>query len=373
MAEFYKKYKVVRVLVKLLIVIAIIALAVFLFLRLNPAFGGRASKSDRADYTKRAENYSGGQFVYPEKYELPGLSEDIRVSEKETVPEADLPLEIPDFSEDPAVDEFNVTWFGHSVLFLQMHGMNIMIDPVFSERTSPVSFVGPERYNKLPLQIGELPHIDMVIISHDHYDHLDMNSIKELDSKTDRYIVPLGVENHLERWGVDPNKIYNMAWWEEIDVNGLTVCCTPARHFSNRSIDDSGKTLFASWVFRDDYHQIYESGDSGFGGHFEAIHERYGDFDFVMTDCAQYNIKWHNVHMFPEEAANACEILGAKVVMPIHWGAFVLSSHAWDDPPERFTAAAEEKDIEVVTPKQGETMRLDSYEDYQERWWKNLN
>lgn len=242
-----------------------------------------------------------------------------------------------------------------------MHGMNILIDPVFSERTSPVSFIGPKRFSKLPVEIDDLPELDVVVISHDHYDHLDMDSIKALDKKAKSFAVPLGVENHLKRWGVSSDKITELAWWEETEINGLTIACTPSRHFSGRRIIDADETLWASWVFKDDHYKIFESGDSGYGGHFEEIHNRYGDFDLVMIDCAQYNPQWHYVHMYPEEAA-----------MPIHWGAYVLSSHPWDAPPERFTAAAEELGMTVVTPHLGETMDPDSPENYGERWWKNL-
>lgn len=360
----------VKVLLIILAVIALTVAAVALFLSLNPAFGGRASKADRENYIKRAVNYDGNEFSYPKRWELSGLSEDNIVSVKKTSPEGKIPVETPEFDERPDIDRVNVTWLGHSSLMLQMHGMNILIDPVFSKRTSPVSFAGPKRFSDLPVEIGDLPHIDIVVISHDHYDHLDMDTVRALDEKTERFIVPLGVENHLERWGVSAEKITNMAWWEETEINGLTVGCTPSRHFSGRRVVDSDKTLWASWVFKDGFHQIFESGDGGYGGHFEEIHDRYGDFDFVMIDCAQYNMKWHYVHMFPEESAMAAEALGAKAVMPVHWGAFVLSSHPWDDPPERFTAAAENLGLTVVTPRIGETMSLDKPQEYQQRWWK---
>lgn len=157
-----------------------------------------------------------------------------------------------------------MTWLGHSSLLIQMHGMNILIDPIFSQRSSPISFMGPKRFSEPPLTIEELPEIDIVIISHDHYDHLDMKSIKELDSKVDKYIVPLGVNKHLERWNIDKSKIKDMAWWEEIEINGLTIDCNPARHFSNRRGFNIDSTLYASWVLKDENYQIYESGDGGF-------------------------------------------------------------------------------------------------------------
>lgn len=367
-----KRSVVVKVLLIILAVIALIVVAVALYLSLNPVFGGKASEEDRENYSKRADNFADDKFSYPENWELSGLSEDEIVSEKKTSPEGEIPVKAPEFDERPDIDKVSVTWLGHSGIMLQMHGMNILIDPVFSNRTSPVSFVGPKRFSELPVELGDLPDIDIVIISHDHYDHLDMKTVRELDEKTEKFIVPLGVENHLERWGVSAEKITNMAWWEETEIDGLTIGCTPSRHFSGRKVIDADKTLWASWVFMDEFNQIFESGDGGYGGHFEEIHNRYGDFDFAMIDCAQYNMKWHYVHMFPEESAMAAEALGAKAVMPVHWGAFVLSSHPWDDPPERFTSAAENLGLTVVTPYIGETMPLDKAQDYQERWWKNI-
>lgn len=367
-----RKHKILKMLLVILSVIIFIVLAVILFITFFPSFGGQVSKEDKLDYEKRAENYNNGKFTYPAEWVLEGLSEDTIVSDKDTLPKENIPVVTPEFADAPDIDKLNVTWFGHSAMLVQLHGMNILIDPVFSERTSPVSFIGPKRFSDLPVEIQDLPDIDVVVISHDHYDHLDMDSIKALNQKSVRFVVPLGLENHLVRWGVSSDKITNMAWWEETEINGLTIACTPSRHFSGRRIIDSDETLWSSWVFKDEYHQIFESGDSGYGGHFEEIHKRYGDFDFVMTDCAQYNMDWHYVHMFPEESAMAAQTLGAKTAMPVHWGAYVLSSHPWDDPAERFTAAAEELGITVVTPQIGETMTLEYPEEFQERWWRTI-
>lgn len=253
-----------------------------------------------------------------------------------------------------------------------MKGKNILIDPVFSKRSSPVSFAGNKRFSGPLVEVSGLPEVDFLILSHDHYDHLDYKVIKEIDSKVKQYVVPLGVENHLERWGVEKNKIKNMAWWEEITVDGLSIACTPSRHYSGRSIDDQFATLWASWVFQDGQHKVFESGDSGYGEHYQQIHDKYGDFDFVMTDCAQYDVRWPEVHMFPEEAVQAVQTLGAELAMPVHWGAFALASHAWDDPAERFVTAGEKNGIQVVTPQMGETMNLKNATEYMERWWKDI-
>lgn len=352
--------------------ILIIIVVGALFIYINPAFGGRPTKEDKKDYEKRAVNYIKGKFIYPSEYEIDGENEDPCVSKKGKAPKKLLKAVRPSFGDENLMKDVTVTWFGHSTVLMQMSGMNILFDPVFSKYPSPVPFIGPKRFSELPITIGELPEIDVVIISHDHYDHLDMNSIKKLDNKVKKYIVPLGIDKDLKRWNIDKGKIENMAWWEETEVNGLTIACTPARHFSNRQVIDMTSTLYASWVLKDEHHQIYESGDGGFGGHFDEIHKRYGDFDFVLMEDGQYNMRWHNMHMLPEEAAEAAKILGAKLSMPIHFGAFILSDHGWDDPIERFVAASEERGTEVITPRLGETVYLDKYEDYQEKWWREI-
>ncbi len=333
MKNFMKTHKWVKVGVIFLCVIFILLLVAVLFLKLCPAFGGKASAEDRKDYESRAENYRDGKFYNDGDFQIVRDTEqkdEHIMSSKGTKPEMELPVKIPSYDGELQEDEVRVTWFGHSSLLLQMHGLNILIDPVFCERSSPVSFVGNKRFSHSPVEAGDLPHIDLLVLSHDHYDHLDYNVIKEIDEKVDSYIVPIGVENHLERWGVEKKKIQNMAWWEETTVNGLTIGCTP------------------------------------------AIHDKYGDFDFIMTDCAQYDVNWPEVHMFPEAAVQAAQTLGAKVTMPIHWGAFTLANHAWDDSAERFVAAGEQAGLQIVTPQIGETMKLGSLENYMERWWKEI-
>lgn len=375
MKTFLKKHKLARVLAVLLLVLFCLLAAVVLFLWFWPAFGGRASKEDREDYAARAENYRDGKFYNDGDFQIMRETEqtdDQVMSSKGIRPEGEIPTVMPAYELPLSEEEIRVTWFGHSSMLLQMHGLNILIDPIFSERSSPVSFAGAKRFSNPPVSVEDLPHIDILMLSHDHYDHMDYRTIKELDEKVDRYIVPLGLENHLERWKVDAGKIQNMAWWEETEIGGLTIGCTPARHYSGRSLNDQFATLWASWVFRDEYHQVYESGDSGYGDHIRQIHDRYGDFDFVLIDCAQYDVSWPEVHMFPEEAVTAVEILGAGIAMPVHWGAFSLAYHAWDDSVERFVGEGERAGLQIVTPKIGETVRLQEPGDYQERWWREI-
>lgn len=342
-----------------------------------PAVGGKPSKADKENYLLRAKNFDGKKFHNPnlENESIMVKTKDIdskRLSNKPEKPQSPLPVKIPSFIENPKNEDFTLTWFGHSTLLIQMHGMNILFDPVFSKRTSPVSWIGPKRFSSPTVKISGLPKIDILILTHDHYDHLDYESVKELSSKTARFIVPLGIEAHLRKWKIPEEKITNMAWWEEININGLAITATPAQHFSGRWITGGNATLWNSYVLKDEFRQIFESGDSGFGKHFEEIHGRFGDMDLALMECGQYNVRWPTIHSFPEESAQEAAILGAKIAMPIHWGAFVLSTNAWDDSVLRFKKAAKELNLNVITPYLCETADLAKPEDYKAEWWKWL-
>ena len=373
MKEIYLKYKIVRVLIKIIITILILILLVFLFLKIWKPFGATPSKEDKKDYEERATNYKNGLFNNERDFKMiyNDDKENEYVSKKGMIPTDDLPTATPSYKENPSIDDFNITWFGHSTILMQMHGMNILIDPVVSEKASPVSFAGPSRFSDIVMEIEDLPNIDIVVISHDHYDHLDYKTIKEIDSKVDKYIVPLGIENHLERWGVGKDKIINLAWWEEVNINGLLIACTPAKHYSGRNVIDMYNNLWASWVFIDENYKVFASGDSGFDKHFEEIYNKYGEFDFAMLESGQYDVKWRSTHMTPEEAVEAGKILKAKVIMPIHWGAFKLANHPWDDSVERFTLKADEENINYITPMLGETISYQLNPKIN-KWWTNI-
>lgn len=379
MRAFLKAHRWARILWRvyliLMAVIVVVFIAAVLFLHFWPAFGRPATKTQQESYAQRADNFSDGVFHNTRDFSVMSESTDLyanRIGSKGTSPADELPVVVPDLLTQPGEDDLTVTWFGHSTCLLQMQGMNILFDPVFSDIASPVSFIGSWRFSDLALSAEQLPGIDLVIISHDHYDHLDMGTIQTIESKVDHYIVPLGIENDLERWGVPAEKIEAVAWWDEVDLNGLTVACAPSRHYSGRGIGDRNRTLWASWILVGSHYKIYESGDSGDGGHFSEIYEKYGDFDLALMDCAQYNTAWHDVHMFPEEAVDAANTLHAKAAMPIHWGAFQLSDHPWDDPAERFVRHAEETGLEVLTPQLGETVTWEDRQDYHLKWWRDL-
>lgn len=376
MYKYIQRHKYMQVIISILITLVICALGALIFLKTWPPFGGSPNAADKRDYAARAENYYDDIFHSLDPFTLMHAtagSDENAISHKGEKPLAQLPTARPEIVNEPDVDYFSATWLGHSTLLIQMHGMNILIDPMFSDRASPMSNIGgPTRYSPLPIMAAELPDIDIVIITHDHYDHLDYRTIKQIDSKVTRYIMPLGVEKHFEKWGIADAKLIDMAWWEEIEINGLTIGCVPGRHHSGRGLTNTYSTLWASWALVDEYHKVFDSGDTGFGGQFELIHEKYGDFDIAFTDCAQYNMRWRSTHMFPEQAVEAMEILGAKYAVPIHWGAFSLSNHAWDDPVERFIHAAAPTAVTPLTPMIGQTIRLGDIEMSETPWWRDI-
>ena len=329
-----------------------------------------------ADYGERASNFDGKIFYNEHEFillkDIPKDAPIWALSDKEVIPESQLPLITPDFTGDSTGGELFFSWFGHSSLFIQMDGKNILFDPVFSNRSSPVQFAGPKRFTPPPCSIKDLPEIDILIISHDHYDHLDKIAIKKLDSKVKKYVVPLGVEKRLIKFGIRPDKITNMAWWEEISEEGLTITCTPARHFSGRTLSDRFETLWASWVVSDGKYRIFESGDSGWDDHFQRIGAKYGSFDLAFIEAGQYDIRWPSVHMKPEESFDAAKALGAAYMVPIHWGAFKLARHPWDDSVQRIVKAADGSGIRIITPHIGETVPFSRILEFQNRWYEPI-
>jgi len=254
-------------------------------------------------------------------------------------------------------NELKITWLGHSSTVIELEGNIILIDPMFSERPSPISFIGPKRYHKsLPLKPGDFPKIDMVIISHDHYDHLDHDTIIKIHKKVKRFIVPLAVGVYLEEWGVDPHKITELDWMQNTIINGIKLIATPAQHYSGRSILNNYKTLWSSWVIIGKKHRVFYSGDSGYNNIiFRKIGKQFGPFDVALIECGQYHKGLLKIHMLPEQALQAHLDIKGKVMIPVHWGAFNLSIHDWYEPVERALEEALKHNIIVATPKIGQT------------------
>lgn len=342
------------------------------------SFGARPSDKDRSRFLE-SKQYN------PEKKQFEnrqtGLLEEMRKraftwkifkewfqAGKDRVPKEKLPEVKPDMEKFLASSEdLKIIWFGHSSFLLNMSGKIVLVDPVFSAAASPISFL-VKRFQEPVLQLGELPKIDYILISHDHYDHLDMESIQFFNEKDIQFIVPLGVGIHLKKWGVQEERIVEKDWWETAQFDGINFIATPAQHFSGRDGINNNETLWASWVIRSDQHNVYFSGDTGYDIHFKEIGEKYGPFDIAFLESGQYNKSWKEVHMLPEEGAQAYKDLRAKKYFPVHWGMFELAFHTWYDPIERLLNLSKEDEIDLVAPKIGEIVSLS--EDHSlESWW----
>lgn len=347
------------------------------FLNFSPQFGGEASERDIANY-RNSKNFDGEIFLNLQETNMDMDFDKVMSLLGEYydgIPNQSPSFDIPIFPLDSA--EFlkgsrnEIIWFGHSAFLLRLDGKNILLDPMLGENPAPHPWLGVKRfYSTLPMEIAEMPIIDAVFISHDHYDHLDYGSIMELNEKTKMFYVPLGVGVHFRSWGIPENKIIEFDWWEESTLDSIGIVFTPSRHFSGRGLTDRYKTLWGSWVLKGKEDNLFFSGDGGYGPHFKEIGEKYGPFDFALVECGQYNQRWSEIHMMPEESAQAGVDLAAKVVMPIHWGAFSLALHSWTDPVDRIVKEGNRLGIPVVTPEIGKRVFLDNFNLYEDNnWW----
>ncbi len=264
-------------------------------------------------------------------------------------PAKPIPLDFPDLS---AAADLAATWLGHSTVLIEVDGLRILADPVWSERCSPSRLVGPKRFHPVPLELSTLPAIDAVLISHDHYDHLDMLTVDWLTRHRDPvFVVPLGIGAHLRRWGVSGNRIVELDWDDEHRIGEVGLTCTEARHFSGRSlINDT--TLWASWVITGPSQRVFFGGDTGFTPAFESIGARHGPFDLLVLPIGAYDHRWPDVHLDPDEALRARAELGGGVLLPVHWATFDLAFHPWAEPIERLLDASGGE--QLLTPRPGE-------------------
>ena len=268
----------------------------------------------------------------------------------------------------PASQALQVTWLGHSTTLIEIDGLRLLTDPVLSERASPLPFAGPKRFTPPALTVAQLPRIDAVLLSHDHFDHLDRDTIRALADKVGRFYTPLGVGRRLIAWGVDAARVVELDWWQQASFGPLTLAATPAQHFSGRGLRDGNSTLWASWVVLGTQERLFFSGDTGMHAGFAEIGERYGPFDLTLVECGAYNELWPDVHMQPEQSIAAHQLVRGKTMMPVHWGTFDLAMHRWDEPAERARALAAEQCVHLVQPRPGETVRPDSV--LQAPWWR---
>jgi L-ascorbate metabolism protein UlaG (beta-lactamase superfamily) len=268
------------------------------------------------------------------------------------------------------LEEPVIIWFGHSSYFIRIAGKNFLIDPVFSGNAAPLSFMVKAFPGSDVYKAEDIPVIDYLILTHDHYDHLDYKTILKLKKKVKTIYCSLGISSHLKHWGIDTGIITEMDWWEEQQLDEvITLAATPARHFSGRGIKRA-QTLWSSFVLKTATHRLFLGGDSGYDSHFKTIGEKYGPFDIALLEAGQYNKMWPLIHMMPEETVQAAADLQAKLLLPVHWGKFSLAMHAWNEPVKRVLARAQELNIPVHTPMIGEPTVLGTTYTTN-NWWES--
>ncbi len=362
--------------------VAILAIPITLYLALKlPVFGGHPSAEDRKRFaTSKAFNVSKGTFENRRPELLQQMRENsfsIAVliewfSERdEAKPAGKLPEQVPDIAEfiKPA-EQTKLIWLGHSTFLMNISGTIVLVDPVFSGYASPVSFTA-RRFQPSVLSLDELPDIDIVLISHDHYDHLDQHSIEYFADKQTLFISALGVSTHLKRWGITSDRIVEKDWWDSHSVHGIEFVAAPAQHFSGRDGINNDETLWASWIIISNQSRIYYSGDSGYDTHFNEVGERYGPFNLSIMENGQYDKSWPEVHMFPEQTLQAHLDVNAEFLMPVHWGMYELAFHTWYGPVETLARLAQEKGVKLVTPVFGQVVVLDN-SPKTGYWWREV-
>lgn len=337
---------------------------------------GCSQKRDNAEY--KAEHYQSGKFRNHEiEYNsdfmdfisnvwafLSDKTEN-KIASKEDIPVVKLSkkdiLNMPDNS---------VIRLVHSTLLFKIDNKYILTDPVFSESITPFPFIAPKRFHEMPINIEALPFIDIVIISHNHYDHLDEQSIKKLKDKVGHFYTTLGVKQKLLEWGINTMKVCELDWWQSCMSDTIRIVSTPAQHFSGRGMFDRDKTLWSSFVIKSSKANIFFSADTGYFNTFKKIGEKYGPFDMTFLEAGAYNKLWKEIHMMPEETIQAHIDLKGKILFPIHNGSFKLSLHPWKEPLQRVTKIADEKNIKISHPKFGENQLLLEYKNT-DKWWQN--
>jgi L-ascorbate metabolism protein UlaG (beta-lactamase superfamily) len=337
------------------------------------AFGHRA-QGERAERMHHSPQWAGSHFENPQPLhnEVWGSLTGALHRSDDVSPHAPVPVQPFDagvFATPPA-SGLRVTWLGHSSTLVELDGVRILTDPVWSERVSPYDWLGPTRWFPPPIPFAELPAIDAVVISHDHYDHLDLGTVLRLNERKVTFIVPVGLGAHLEYWGVPTSRIVELEWWQSTKVGAIEITCVPARHASGRVGYDYGATLWAGYALFGTK-RVYFSGDTGLFPAMKTVGEKLGPFDLTMIEVGQYHQAWPDWHGGPEQAVRAHQWVKGSLFLPIHWGAFALAYHGWTEPIERALAEATRLSVPVVTPRPGQPFEPSSPPGV-ERWWPSL-
>ncbi|MBV9343661.1 MAG: MBL fold metallo-hydrolase [Gammaproteobacteria bacterium] len=266
-----------------------------------------------------------------------------------------------------------VTWLGHSTVLIEVDGLRILTDPVWGPRASPLRFVGPKRFQPVPVRLRAMPSVDLVIISHDHYDHLDYPTIRALARSGVPFVTSLGVGAHLEGWGIAPERITELDWWEWTELRGVRITAAPSQHFSGRTLKTRNSTLWSSFVVRSPRHAVFFSGDTGLTTQYQDIRVRLGPFDLAMLEVGAWNAAWGDMHLGPENALKAVALLEAAVFLPIHWGTFRLGLHAWDQPAEVLYSQAATSPARLLMPRLGEAIEPARASGEVVPWWRSVD
>ena len=342
------------------------------------SLGGKLT-GPRLDRARRSPEYRDGRFEnsVPTRTIRPGtVWSALRMQvfgDQIRYPRHPIPVEArtkADFQTPPA-SGLRATWMGHAGVLVEIDGLRVLTDPVWSERVSPSTLFGPRRFFPPPIALAELPPIDAVVISHDHYDHLDMQTIRSLAARNPLFLVPLGVGAHLQTWGIPATQVRELDWNENVVLGPVTFTMTPSRHFSGRGVTDREATLWSSWVLAGPRHRVFFCGDSGYFGGFREIGRAHGPFDLTLISSGAYASSWPLIHMTPEEVVQAHVELRGQMLLPIHWGTFNLAFHDWNEPVVRASAAAAAHGVTIAIPRPGQMVEPPRLTDPgREDWWR---
>jgi L-ascorbate metabolism protein UlaG (beta-lactamase superfamily) len=341
---------------------------------------GKRAAGLRLERMKASPLWAGDAFrnIHPV---LPGLRHaaaprpslgEFLCAEGRRVPAGPLPSTSPlEAWRRPAASGLRATWLGHSTVLVEIDGLRVLTDPVWGPRASPSRLAGPKRFQPVPVPLHALPPLDLVLVSHDHYDHLDYPTIRELARQAVPFVTSLGVGAHLEAWGVPPERIVELDWWESYRLPGaeLRVHAAPSQHFSGRALKDRNATLWSSLVIESARHRVFFSGDTGLTTEYATVRERLGPFDLVMLEVGAFHPSWGDIHLGPANALEALALLGGGAFLPIHWGTFALAMHDWDEPPETLLALGPKRGARLLMPRLGEPVEPAHAGDPTE-WWR---
>lgn len=354
-----------------LALVAFIAVALVLGWR---AFG-RGAHGDRRARMERSPEWRDGNFVNPQPLDNSfwgavkgAINTSPHVSPAQSPPVVTIE---PKRFDTPPPTGLRITWLGHSTTLIEIDGHRVLTDPIWSDRASPLGFVGPRRWFSSPIALTDMPPVDAVVISHDHYDHLDYGTLSRMKEWNTTFVVPLGVGAHLSYWGIPDARIVELDWWERTKVRDLEIVCTPSRHASGRAIFDDDAKLWAGWALVGATHRAYYSGDTGLFPAMLDIGNRLGPFDVTLIEVGQYGSAWPDWHLGPEQAVKAHQLVRGRVLVPVHWGTFALAYHGWTEPIERVVVAAAAADIKLIVPKAGQSVEPEAPPPF-ERWWPNV-